>query len=78
VLISLARFHGLGAYRDPAQVRVVAGIGIHGWRTFRSRARLVRATRVSRQTIGGRFQATVVGRRGTTFRAYGAWRCTRS
>jgi hypothetical protein len=78
VLLSVARFHGLGLYRGGAQVRVIAGIGIHGWRTFRSRASLVRTIRLSRQTIGGRFQATLVGLRGTTFRAYGAWRCTRS
>jgi hypothetical protein len=52
--------------RFPREVDVVVGIGIHGWTTFRSRYAVVTARR---------FHATIVGQRGTTFRAYGAWRC---
>lgn len=50
----------------PREVDVVVGIGIHGWTTFHSRYAVVAAHR---------FHATIVGRSGTTFRAYGAWRC---
>jgi hypothetical protein len=50
----------------PREVDVVVGIGIHGWTTFHSRYAVVSAHR---------FHATIVGRGGTTFRAYGAWRC---
>jgi hypothetical protein len=52
----------------PREVDVVVGIGIHGWTTFRSRYAVVTAHR---------FHATIVEQRGTTFRAYGAWRCVR-
>jgi hypothetical protein len=56
-------------------VDVVVGIGVHGWTTFHSRYAVVTTTRTGRSDYGGRFHATIVGRRGTTFRAYGAWRC---
>jgi hypothetical protein len=56
-------------------VDVVVGIGPHGWTTFHSRSAVVTTLRNDPKDYGGRFHATVVGRRGTTFRAYGAWRC---
>jgi hypothetical protein len=56
-------------------VDVVVGIGLHGWTTFHSRSAVVTTLRTDPKDYGGRFHATVVGRRGTTFRAYGAWRC---
>lgn len=57
------------------QVDVIAGIGLHGWTTFRSRYAVVTTVRTKPKDTGGRFHATIVGPRGTTFRAYGAWRC---
>lgn len=57
------------------QVDVIVGIGLHGWTTFRSRDAVVTTLRTKPKDTGGRFHATIVGRRGTTFRAYGAWRC---
>jgi hypothetical protein len=56
-------------------VDVVVGIGLHGWTTFHSRYAVVTTTHTSPHDYGGRFHATIVGRRGVTFRAYGAWRC---
>jgi len=61
--------------RFPREVDVVVGIGIHGWETFRSRYAVVTTLRTDPKNYGGRFHATIAGRRGTTFRAYGAWRC---
>ena len=86
VAIRLGRFRGLGLYRTltrparalgPAQVRVVVGIGIHGWTTFRPRTSVVTVTRQSKSALGGRFRATLIGRRHSEFRAYGAWRCVK-
>jgi hypothetical protein len=57
------------------QVDVVVGIGLHGWTTFHSRYAVVTTLRTDPKDYGGRFHATIAGRRGTTFRAYGAWRC---
>lgn len=57
------------------QVDVIVGIGPHGWKTFRSRYAVVTTLRTKPKDTGGRFHATIVGYRGTTFRAYGAWRC---
>jgi len=57
------------------QVAVIVGIGRHGWTTFRSRYAVVTTLRRKSKETGGRFHATVVGYRGTTFRTYGAWRC---
>jgi hypothetical protein len=54
--------------RFPREVEVVVGVGPHGWTTFRSRYAVVTSRR---------FHATIAGYRGTTFRAYGAWRCVR-
>jgi hypothetical protein len=56
-------------------VDVVVGIGLHGWTTFQSRYAVVTTTSTSPKDHGSRFHATIVGRRGATFRAYGAWRC---
>ena len=56
-------------------VDVIVGIGLHGWTTFHSRYAVVTTTHTSRTDDGGRFHATIAGRRGTAFRAYGAWRC---
>ena len=58
-----------------ALLDVVVGVGLHGWTTFHSRYAVVTTTHTSAKDYGGRFHATIVGRRGTTFRAYGAWRC---
>ena len=87
VAIRLSRFRGLGLYRTltrpalalgPAQVRVVVGIGIHGWTTFRPRMSVVTVTRQrSKTALGGRFHAVLIGRRHVEFRAYGAWRCVK-
>ena len=80
VAIRLSRFRGLGLYHSAlgrAEVRVVVGIGIRGWTTFRARTSVVTVTRESATTLGGRFHASLVGRRHSAFRAYGAWRCTR-
>jgi hypothetical protein len=59
----------------PAAVDAIVGIGIHGFVTFRSSSAAVTVRKVARRTIMGRFHATIVGRRQSTFRAYGAWRC---
>lgn len=85
VSIRLPRLRGPGLYRTlphparalgPAQVLVVAGIGIHGWTAFRASASVVTVTRAAGTTPQGRFRATLTGRHGVSFRAYGAWRCT--
>jgi hypothetical protein len=85
VAIQFPRFKGLGLYRtltgpaptrSPAQVLVTAGIGIHGWTTFRSQTSVVDAARATRTTLRGRFHATVIGPHRQPFRVYGAWRCT--
>lgn len=60
------------------RVDVVVGIGLHGWTTFHSRYAVVTTTHTRAKDYGGRFHATIVGRHDTTFRAYGAWRCTRA
>jgi hypothetical protein len=57
------------------EVEVVVGIGLHGWTTFHSRYAVVTTLRTQPNDYGGRFHATIVGRRGSTFRAFGAWRC---
>ena len=81
VAIQFPRFKGLGLYRTltdpaptrgPAQVLVTAGIGIHGWTTFRSQTSVVDATRATRTTLRGRFHATVIGPHRQPFRVYGA------
>jgi hypothetical protein len=59
----------------PHTVDVIVGIGLHGWTTFHSRYAVVTTMRTDAKDYGGRFHATIVGRRGTTFRAFGAWRC---
>lgn len=56
-------------------VDVVVGIGRHGWTTFHSRYAAVTTQRTTPMNYGGRFHATIVGYRGSTFRAFGAWRC---
>jgi hypothetical protein len=85
VRIVLPHFTGRGFYRTlpqaaradgPAQVTVIVGIGIHGWKPFKAQASVVTATHLTATTIGGRFQATIPGFRRMPFRAYGAWRCT--
>jgi hypothetical protein len=84
VEIRLPRFRGVGLYRSvgkpvpalgPAAVDAVVGIGIHGHVTLRSSRSVVTVATVTKRTITGRLHTTVVGRRGSTFRAYGAWRC---
>jgi hypothetical protein len=84
VEIRLPQFHGAGLYRSigkparalgPAAVDAIVGIGIHGYVTFRSSKSAVTVATVTTRTITGRFRATIVGRRHSTFRAYGAWRC---
>jgi hypothetical protein len=60
----------------PHTVNVRVGIGLHGWTVFHARYAVVTTLRTDPKNYGGRFHATIVGRRGTTFRAYGAWRCT--
>jgi hypothetical protein len=84
VEIRLPRFGGVGLYRSvgkpapalgPAAVDAVVGIGIHGYVTFRSSRSVVTVTGETKRTMTGRFYATIVGRRHSTFRAYGAWRC---
>jgi hypothetical protein len=64
----------VAAVAAPA-VDVVVGIGPHGWTTFHPRHAVVATTHTSAKDYGGRFHATIVGRHGTTFRAYGAWGC---
>lgn len=73
VEIALGRYHGAGSYR-PATVTAVAGVGPHGWTTFRDDAATVSVTTATGKTRGGRFSAVFSGHR-TFFRAYGAWRC---
>ena len=51
------------------------GIGIHGWQHFRSSTAVVSVRKETAKTISGRFHATIVGYRHTTFRTFGAWRC---
>jgi hypothetical protein len=84
VEIRLPHFRGVGLYRSvgkpapglgPAAVDAIVGIGIHGYVTFRSSRSVVSVARVTKRTIAGRFHATIVGRRHSTFRVYGAWRC---
>jgi hypothetical protein len=75
VAIRLPRFRGRGSYYS-AQVHVVVGIGLHGWTVFRAARSLVTVTHAGSTTFGGRFRATLAGRQRTSFRAYGAWRCT--
>jgi hypothetical protein len=60
---------------ETRSVDVVVGIGLYGWTTFHSRYAVVTTTHTGRNDYGGRFHATIVGRHGTMFRAYGAWRC---
>jgi hypothetical protein len=85
VELELPRFHGEGLYRTlrrparslgPARVRVVVGVGAHGWTTFRSETSVVTVTRADGTALGGRFHATLPPWRGRPFRAFGAWRCT--
>lgn len=80
----LPRFRGVGLYRSvpgpagalgPAHVTAVVGIGIHGWQHFHSSAAVVNVRRQTAKTVAGRFHATIVGYRHSTFRTYGAWRC---
>ena len=87
IKIVLPHFAGAGLYRTlpraapargPAQVLAIAGIGIHGWTTFRGPVNVVTATHVGGSTLGGRFHATLVGRHGAPFRVFGAWRCATS
>jgi hypothetical protein len=73
--IRLPRLRGRGTYYR-AQVRVVVGIGLHGWTAFPAERSLVTVTHIGPTIFGGRFRARVTGRHGVPFRAYGAWRCT--
>ena len=57
------------------RVEVVVGIGLHGWTAFHSRYAVVSTLRTNPKDYGGRFHATIVGRRGRPSAAYGAWRC---
>jgi hypothetical protein len=57
------------------QVDVVVGVGPTGWRTFHSRYAVVTRLRTHPNDYVGRFHATIAGYRGSTFRAFGAWRC---
>jgi hypothetical protein len=84
ILIRLPRFRGAGLYRSlpkpapalgSARVTAVVGIGIHGWQHFHSSTAIVSVRKQTAKTIVGRFHATIVGYRRSTFRAYGAWRC---
>jgi hypothetical protein len=84
VRIHLPHFRGVGLYRSvgkaapalgPAAVDAIVGIGIHGSVTFPSSSGVVTVTAVTKRMMTGRFHATIAGRRHTTFRAYGAWRC---
>lgn len=84
IWIRLPRFRGIGLYRSlgtpapalgPARVTAVVGIGIHGWQHFRSSSAVVDVRKKSPHTLSGRFRATIVGYRHSTFRAYGGWGC---
>jgi hypothetical protein len=84
IQIRLPRFRGVGLYRTlanpapalgAAHVTAVVGIGIHGWTTFRSSSAVVTIRAVTATSIKGRFRATIVGYRRSTFRTFGAWRC---
>lgn len=85
VAIRLPRLAGKGLYRTqrrpvlalgPADVRVTAGTGIHGWTTFRAGQSFVTVRRLTETMLAGRFHATLIGPKAVTFRAYGRWRCT--
>lgn len=87
VAIRLPRLARKGLYRTqsrpaaalgPADVRVIAGVGIHGWTTYCAGASAVTVTRATGTTLGGRFHATLIGPRKVSFRAYGTWRCATS
>lgn len=56
-------------------VNVRVGVGPKGWRVFHARDAVVKTLRTDAKNYGGRFHATIIGYRGSTFRAYGAWRC---
>jgi hypothetical protein len=75
VAIRLPRLRGRGTYYA-GRVRVVVGIGLHGWTVFRAERSLVTVTHIGTTTFGGRFRAGLTDRHGLPFRAYGAWRCT--
>lgn len=84
IWIRLPRFRGVGLYRSvpgpagalgPAHVTAAVGIGIHNWQHFHSSTAAVSVRKQTATTIMGRFHATIVGYRHSTFRAYGAWRC---
>lgn len=56
-------------------VNVRVGVGLHGWKLFHAKYAVVTTQRSAPKDYGGRFHATIVGYRGSTFRAYGSWRC---
>ena len=83
VEIVFPHFSGKGVYgtssrptrRGSADVIVTGGFGDHGQTTFHGHPGMVTVTQAAAPLYGGRFQATLSGRR-RFFRAYGAWRCT--
>jgi hypothetical protein len=83
VQIAIPHFVGKGVYGTsriparlgPANVIVSGAFGAGGGTTFYGRPATVTVTRAAGALFGGRFQATLSGRR-RFFRAYGAWRCT--
>jgi hypothetical protein len=74
VAIELPRFLGEGVY-GAADVVVSGGFGDRGQTTFHGHPARVTVTQAAAPVYGGRFEATLSGRR-RFFRAYGAWRCT--
>lgn len=59
----------------PHTVNVRVGVGPKGWKVFHARYAVVTTLRTRAKDYGGRFRATIAGYRGSTFRAFGAWRC---
>jgi len=84
VEIRLPQLRGPGLYRTlpiparalgGAQVRLIVGIGLHGWTTFPADSSLVTVTQASGTQLGGRFHASLTTRHEAS-RAHGVWRCT--
>jgi hypothetical protein len=83
VEIALPHFVGRGVYatsrtrarRGLATVIVSGGFGIRSQTSFHGNPSVVTVRKAAGSLFGGRFTATLSGRR-RFFRAYGAWRCT--
>lgn len=83
VEIAFPHFVGKGVYGKtsnpaslgPVGVIVSGGFGDRGQTSFHGHPDMVTVTQAAGTMYGGRFQATLSGRR-RFFRAYGAWRCT--